>query len=129
MIQQDVLCQQLASILDGKASFENGICSVTKPRNIQVTILGRPSKSSINLSYAFESFDQNGTALCLSELAVLQNEINPVCSILTKHNIPISALHNHWIYTNPTILYLHSESIDYPIQFASKMREISRMLM
>lgn len=128
MTRNDLLCQRLAHILGGKSSFENGICYVSKPREIPLTIMGRPSKSSANLSFAFESFDRGGTALCLAELALLQNEVNPVCSVLTKHSIPIAALHNHWIHTSPFVLYLHFQAIDYPENFAVKASEITNML-
>jgi len=126
--REDALCRQVGSIIGGKSTFEDGICTVTKPRNLQVTILGRPTKSAANLSFAFESFDANGTALCLAELMLLQDEIQPVCNVLAKCNIPISALHNHWIYTNPTILYLHFQAVDYPLNFATKVREITKFL-
>ncbi|WEK52835.1 MAG: DUF1259 domain-containing protein [Candidatus Cohnella colombiensis] len=125
---EDVFCQQIGSILGGEATFENGICTVAKPRNMQVTILGRPSKAVANLEFSFESFDQTGLALCLAELVLLQEEIQPICNILTKYNLQISALHNHWIYTNPTILYLHFQSVDYPQSFASKASEITKIL-
>jgi len=126
--QADDLCRELGQILGGKATFENGICSVTKPRTIQVTVWGRPSKAVAILEFTFESFDRYGAALCLAELTVLQEEIQPVCNILTRHNLQISALHNHWIYTSPTIMYLHSQSVDYPLRFAAKVQEISMML-
>jgi len=126
--QSDDLCQKIGQILGGKATFENGICSVTKPRTIQVNIWGRPSKTVANLEFAFESFDQYGAALCLAELTVLQEEIQPVCNVLTRHKLQITALHNHWIYTSPTIMYLHFQSVDFPLHFATKVQEISMML-
>jgi hypothetical protein len=81
-----------------------------------------------NESFAYESVDSNGVALCLGELAVLSEEINPVLSILLKHRIPVTALHNHWLYTSPVIMCLHFETIDRPLDFAHKVSEIALML-
>jgi len=58
----------------------------------------------------------------------MPQEINGVCSVLTRNNIPITALHNHWLYDKPAIMYLHFESIDHPLSFASKLSEVSKLL-
>lgn len=122
------LCQHLASLLGGKASYENGVCTISKNRNIQTLILGRPASSTLNLEYAFQSFSNDGTALCLAEFALLPQEINMVCSVLIRNNIPITAIHNHWLYDQPQIMYLHFLTIDNPISFATKLSELSRTL-
>lgn len=90
--------------------------------------MGRPSQSTLFLAYTFESFARDGSCLCLAELALLEHELSTVCKILAKYNIPVSAIHNHWIYTSPTIMYLHAQTIDVPLQFASKMRELTNFL-
>jgi hypothetical protein len=129
MYRQEDLCRELASILGGTSRFENGVCTVSKPRNLHVTVMGRPAKSTAALEFAFESFGSDGTALCLAELAVLPQEINPVAAVLVRNRIPITAIHNHWLYTVPTILYFHFETVDNPVRFATQLSEVSRMLM
>jgi hypothetical protein len=72
--------------------------------------------------------DAGGLALCLGEIAVLPHEIGPVLAILGKHRIAVSAIHNHWVDTSPSILYLHFQTIDRPLAFAHKVSEIARLL-
>lgn len=34
----------------------------------------------------------------------------------------ITAIHNHWLFDKPRLLYLHIETVEPPIQFVNKLR-------
>jgi Domain of Unknown Function (DUF1259) len=76
----------------------------------------------------FETIDTQGNALNLEETVILEKEIPLFTSILVKNGIILSALHNHWLFTKPTILYLHFQSVEPPLQFAHKVAEALRTL-
>ncbi|KIE47039.1 hypothetical protein U732_1039 [Clostridium argentinense CDC 2741] len=73
--------------------------------------------------FSFESPDHRGRTLNLGETVILQEEINDFISILRKHGILVTALHNHWLFEDPRLMYIHFESIDNPIDFARKVAE------
>ncbi|MFA4133281.1 MULTISPECIES: DUF1259 domain-containing protein [unclassified Brevibacillus] len=108
----------------------NGVCTLMTVRNIPVTILGRPSRSALTvpMMFSFESVDQNGKALCLGETVILPEEINPFIPVLRHYDILVTALHNHWLFNNPGIMFIHFESIDEPVQFAYKVRHANSVL-
>ncbi|RLL41813.1 DUF1259 domain-containing protein [Oceanobacillus piezotolerans] len=54
--------------------------------------------------------EYEGNALNLGEKAVLE------------------ALHNHWLYTKPNILYIHFQSVEPPLHFARKVAEAFQVL-
>ncbi|MGO4901372.1 DUF1259 domain-containing protein [Bacillus sp. GM2] len=114
------LCQQFGHILNGEPHIEHGVCSVSIKRNLRVTIQGRPSKGVGMEEVMFESLDQNGTALNMAEVAILPEEIPLFTKKLVDQGIIISALHNHWIFTKPNILYIHFQSVEPPLTFARK---------
>lgn len=125
------LCQMFGQIVGGVASVEKGgVCFIQKFRNIRVTILGRRSRSPLVLPtfFSFESIDKRGRALNLGETVILQREINPFISALRKRGIIVTALHNHWLFENPRLFYIHFESVENPITFARKMREALKVL-
>lgn len=122
------LCQQYAQIVDGQANMKHGVCSVEIARNLLVTIQGRPSKSVLHAGITFESLDQNDNALNLGEVVVLEEELPAFVNLLVRNNLTISAIHNHWIFTNPTILYVHFQSVENPLSFANKVAEAFRVL-
>ena len=117
------LCNQFAKEVNGEANVKNGICSVEFQRNLRVTIQGRPSTSELHAEISFESLDHHGNALNLGEVVVLQEELPEFVRVLAANNVLISAIHNHWVFTNPTILYVHFQSVESPISFAKKVAQ------
>ena len=89
---------------------------------------GRRARQSHRADVSFESLDQNGLALNLVEIAVLQEEIPAFMQSLTQQGLIISALHNHWLYTNPLIMFMHIQSVEPPLNFARKMAHSFRFL-
>ncbi|QSF45047.1 DUF1259 domain-containing protein [Paenibacillus tianjinensis] len=125
------LCRQFAEIFGGEPQVVNGVCVATKLRtNIKVRILGRRSKGLFTLPFgiSFESVGKDGRALCLGESVILTREINPFISELRKAGIKVTALHNHWLFTNPNIWYIHWEAVQKPLVFARKVRNASKVL-
>ena len=122
------ICHQYAQIVNGRASFKQGYCSVEKERNLHVTIQGRPSRSALPAGITFESLDYEGNALNLGEVAVLQEELPEFIKVLVKNNLIVSAIHNHWIFMKPSILYVHFQSIESPLSFAKKFTEAFNIL-
>lgn len=120
------LCEEFHDILGGMSTFEDGVCMVMNTRtNIMARILGRRTKSFLALPqmFVFESLSADGRALCSGETVILQEELNPFISILREHNIIVTAFHNHWLFENPRLMYIHFEKIDRPIEFALDVRD------
>ncbi|MCQ6281066.1 DUF1259 domain-containing protein [Bacillus sp. EB600] len=74
-------------------------------------------------AFSFENMDREGNALCLGETVILQEEINPLISRLREFGIIVTALHNHWLFDKPRLMFIHFESIDRPLSFSAKVRE------
>ncbi|MGA3762255.1 DUF1259 domain-containing protein, partial [Bacillus velezensis] len=73
--------------------------------------------------FSFESMTKDGRALCSGETVILQNEINPFISVLRKHDLIVTSLHDHWLFDKPRLTYIHFEAIDKPVNFALKVRD------
>ncbi|MFL0196604.1 DUF1259 domain-containing protein [Clostridium sp. WILCCON 0269] len=127
---KNTLCEQFANILGGKViGSKVGGCIVERPRNnLRITISGRPVSTVITAKFSYESMDISGRTLNLGETVVLESEINKFINVLRKNEIDIAALHNHWIYDNPKILYVHFQSTENPLDFARKVAEAFKVL-
>lgn len=124
-------CNEFARILGAEIlSTANNVCTVTFMRDINAEILGRRTKSPLALSalFSFESPDKNGKTLNLGETVILQTEINDFISALRERGLLVTALHNHWLFDNPRLMYIHFESIDRPLDFARKVAEALKVL-
>lgn len=78
--------------------------------------------------FTFESMTRDGFSLCSGETVILQSEINRFISKLREHDIIVTAVHNHWLFDKPRLMYMHFESIDKPISFANKVRDALNVL-
>ncbi|MBH8599213.1 DUF1259 domain-containing protein [Thermoactinomyces sp. CICC 10523] len=119
------VCKRFAAILGGTPQIVNGVCTVTRIIPHHVTIEGRRSKSPLTLAalFSFESIDKNGRALNLGETHILQKDVNRFISALRKRNILVTALHNHWLFDKPRMMFIHWQSVENPITFAQKTAE------
>lgn len=120
------LCNEFGRILGGMHTSENGVCTVMKSRtNIQPRVLGRRANSFLLIPqmFSFESLTRDGRALCSGETVILTSEINRFTSRLRQHGIIVTAIHNHWLFDNPQLMYMHWESVDNPITFARNTRD------
>lgn len=125
------LCNEFARILGAEIlSNVGGVCTVTFMRDIDAEILGRPTHSPLALAalFSFESPDDQGRTLNLGETVILQEEINEFITILRSHGILITALHNHWLFDDPRLMYIHFESISNPLTFARNVADALRVL-
>jgi hypothetical protein len=115
------LGEQFAQILNGKAKMKQNSCSVSLKRNIHVFILGRQSQSVLPVGISFESLDVNGNALNLGEITLLEQEIPNFMRSVVEQGLIVGALHNHWIFAQPNLMYVHIQSVEPPLAFARKM--------
>ncbi|KKO55418.1 DUF1259 domain-containing protein [Paenibacillus sp. DMB20] len=125
------LCRRFAAILGANPQIINGVCTASRVRNnIKPVILGKRSKSflAIPQAFSFESIGRGGRALCLGETVILTAEINPFISRLRKHNIKVTALHNHWLFDKPNLWYIHFEKKEQPLVFAREVRDALNVL-
>ena len=117
----DSICEQFATLLKGKSKVNQGSCSVSLRRDFKVLVQGRQSSSVVPVGISFESLDRNGNALNLAEVAVLQEEIPSFMYSIVQQGLIVGALHNHWLFTDPVIMYIHIQSIEPPLNFAKKV--------
>jgi len=120
-------CQQLANIIGGEVITSAPACVVQRLRNIDATILGRRTQSPLALPFAL-SFENNigGRTLNLGETVILQREINPFLTALRRRGIIVTAVHNHWLFENPRLMYMHWENVGDPFKFARNSFEAAR---
>ncbi|WP_369987995.1 DUF1259 domain-containing protein [Niallia circulans] len=110
-------CQRLADIIGGEVIQSTPVCVIMRLRSdIRATILGRRTLSPLALPYML-SFEKNG--LNLGETVLLQKEVNPMLDALRKRGLIVTAFHNHWLFEEPRLMYMHWENAGMsPVEFA-----------
>lgn len=114
------LCRKLKKILDADESMiKNGVCIIDKDRNLGVKILNKKTKSPLVIQneFTFEPVDSEHS-LCLAELVFKQNEVNKFIDKISNKGIKVTAIHNHWLFEQPRLIYIHLEAVRKPKDFA-----------
>nr|WP_259545284.1 DUF1259 domain-containing protein [Heyndrickxia oleronia] len=101
-------CQRLADIIGGEVISAAPVCTVMRLRDINATILDRRTRSPLALPFML-SFENNG--LNLGESVVLQKELNRMIAALRKRGLIVTAFHNHWLFEEPRLMYIHWENV------------------
>ncbi|WP_338448296.1 DUF1259 domain-containing protein [Niallia oryzisoli] len=119
-------CQKLADIIGGEVITSTPVCLVQRLRDINATILGRRTQSPLALPFALSFEDHSRNTLNLGETVILQKEINPFITELRKRGIIVTALHNHWLFEEPRLMYMHWENVGDPFEFARMSFEAAK---
>lgn len=118
------ICEALADIIGGEVVTAAPVCVVQRLRDIDARILGLRTQSPLALPFAL-SFEKNG--LNLGESVILQKEANPLMTELRKRGLIVTALHNHWLFDDPQLMYMHWQNAgDDPFDFAEKSFDAAR---
>ncbi|MFF2876189.1 DUF1259 domain-containing protein [Gottfriedia sp. NPDC057991] len=108
-------CQRLADMIGGEVVQATPVYVIMRLRDINATILGRRTRSPLALQFML-SFEDNG--LNFGESVICQKEINPLMTALRKRGIIVTAVHNHWLFDKPRLMYKHWENVDMdPVDF------------
>ena len=89
--------------------FKDGVLKVNMPRNdLRVTISGRPAPTPLGFGgwLALTRAD-GGSNVMTGDLVLTEPEVNPVMSALLDNGLNVTALHNHFFYEEPRIVYMH----------------------
>lgn len=116
-------CQKLADIIGGVVVQPNP-CVVMRLRDVGATILGRRTLSPLAIPFML-SFERNG--LNLGETVLLQREVNPMLDALRRRGLIVTAFHNHWLFEEPRLMYMHWENVGMnPAEFARRSFDAAR---
>jgi hypothetical protein len=101
--------QQVLKIIGKTGDYKANVLKVNVPRNdIQVTIdnLALPIPFGFGGWFAMTKGD-GGDDVLMGDLVLLQEEVNPVMSVLLDHGLGVTALHNHFFWETPRVFYMH----------------------
>lgn len=92
----------------GKGKMEEGAYVVRFGRSdISVTINGEPIPTAFGFG-GWTAWKSTGKdTMVMGDLVLLDKEINPVISALAEANIDVTGLHNHFLWEQPRIMYMH----------------------
>ena len=111
--QGNVDCDKLGKMFNTSVKSKNGVCKVEIDRkSIKPTNMGKKlSPEMMELGFEMNFEQKDGQTAVIGELALLQEEVNPVLDELRKGKLEVTALHNHMMFEEPRIMYVHFQGL------------------
>src|SRR5215467_1983134 len=99
--------EQLAGV-KGDLNEKEGVFTVRAPRSdLQVTTAGVKMNPAMGLtSYAVFCLTKKHTMM-MGDTTMLEDQVNPVMSVALDNGLEVTALHNHFFWDTPKVMFMH----------------------
>jgi hypothetical protein len=94
--------------LKGKADPTEGVFKVSYPRkDLKVESTGVSISPPLGLT-AWAAFTSIGShVMMMGDIVLTENQVNPVMDVALANGLEVTALHNHFLWEKPRIMFMH----------------------
>src|SRR3954462_15027504 len=101
--------QQVLSTLGKQGDYKANVLKVNIPRNdISVTVANVKTPTPFGFGgWIAMTKGTGGMEVMMGDLVLTQDEVNPVMSALLDNGFDVTALHNHFLWDEPRMFFMH----------------------
>jgi len=94
--------------IKGKLDDRERVFKVVVPRlDLRVTVAGVRVTPPMGLT-SWAAFSKDGEqALVVGDVVLLEDQVNPVMSVALDNGLEVTALHNHFLWDAPKVMFMH----------------------
>src|SRR5438445_8830706 len=102
-----VKIEQLTGV-KGELNAQEGVFKVSVPRaDLAVTVAGVKLTPPLGLT-SWAAFQPMGTqTMVMGDMVLLEDQVNPVMSVALTNGLEVTALHNHFFWDSPKVMFMH----------------------
>ena len=99
--------EQLTGV-KGELNEKEGVYTVRVPRtDLQVTTAGVKMNPAMGLT-SYAAFMKAGAkTMMMGDTTMLEDQVNPVMSVALDNGLEVTALHNHFFWDSPKVMFMH----------------------
>src|SRR5437763_13847994 len=99
--------EQLTGV-KGELSEKEGVFKVTAPRSdLKITVAGVKMTPPMGLA-SYAAFMKAGAkTMVMGDTTLLEDQVNPVMSVALYSGLEVTALHNHFFWDSPKVMFMH----------------------
>src|SRR6266576_1269080 len=99
--------EQLTGV-KGELNEKEGVFIVRAPRaDLQVTTAGVKMNPAMGLT-SYAAFMKAGAkTMLMGDTTLLEDQVNPVMSVALDNGLEVTALHNHFFWDSPKVMFMH----------------------
>jgi hypothetical protein len=116
--------QQVLTMLGKQGDFKANVLKVNIPRSdVSVTVANVKTPTPFGFGgWIAMTKGTGGMDVMMGDLVLTQDEVNPVMSALLDNGLDVTALHNHFLWDEPRMLYMHVHGRGQPTDLARKVK-------
>jgi hypothetical protein len=116
--------EQLTGV-KGKLDAAENVFKVSVPRtDLNVTVAGVKMTPQMGLT-SWAAFKSAGNqVMVMGDLVLREDQVNPVLSIALDNGIEVTALHNHFLWDTPKVMFMHIGGMGDPDKLATGVGKI-----
>jgi hypothetical protein len=115
--------QQVLTTLGKQGDYKANVLKVNIPRNdIDVTVANVKTPTPFGFGGWIALTKGTGMDVMMGDLVLTQDEVNPVMSALLDNGLEVTALHNHFLWDEPRMFYMHVHGHGTPAELARKVK-------
>jgi hypothetical protein len=99
--------EQLTGV-KGELNEKEGVFTVRVPRtDLQVTTAGVKMNPAMGLT-SYAAFMRAGSkTMVMGDTTLLEDQVNPVMTVALDNGLEVTALHNHFFWDTPKVMFMH----------------------
>ena len=116
--------QQVLSALGKQGDYKANVLKVNIPRNdVTVTVANVKTPTPFGFGgWIAMTKGTGGMDVMMGDLVLTQDEVNPVMSALLDNGLDVTALHNHFLWDEPRMYYMHVHGHGKPADLARRVK-------
>ena len=89
-------------------SEQEGVFKVSVPRSdLDITVAGVKMTPPLGLT-SWAAFQKGGEqVMVMGDMVMLEDQVNPVMSVALENGLEVTALHNHFFWDTPKVMFMH----------------------
>ncbi|MSV32426.1 MAG: DUF1259 domain-containing protein [Bryobacterales bacterium] len=123
----DAQRNQIDTATGAKGSYTEAedVYRVTFPRtDVKVTVEGRAMHPFMGLtSWAAFTPDAHGGLMVMGDLVLFEDEVNAAMSAALENGLEVTALHNHFFFESPRVMFMHIGGMGTAEKLAASVRK------
>src|SRR2546423_4899018 len=116
--------QQVLTALGKPGDYKANVLKVNIPRNdVSVTVDNVKTPTPFGFGgWVAMTKGTGGMDVMMGDLVLTQDEVNPVMSALLDNGIDVTALHNHFLWDDPHVFYMHVHGMGKAADLARRVK-------
>jgi hypothetical protein len=116
--------QQVLTALGKQGDYKANVLKVNIPRNdVSVTVANVKTPTPFGFGgWVAMTKGTGGMDVMMGDLVLLQDEVNPVMSALLDNGLEVTGVHNHFLWDEPRMYYMHVHGHGKPADLARQVK-------